>query len=68
LLITAGEHLANVLSNVNSGLEVLNLGGNKLGGAGLEALCLGLQKNTKLEKLCISDNYIDDVSYFVNLI
>jgi Ran GTPase-activating protein (RanGAP) involved in mRNA processing and transport len=57
----AGEPLAELLANYRSGLEVLNLSGNRLGGAGLSALCRGLIVNTKLVKLMLADNMIDQV-------
>ena len=55
----AGEPLAEILSNAKSGLEVLSLSGNRLGGKGLLALCHGLMVNTKLIELKLADNMID---------
>mmetsp|Transcript_11018 Transcript_11018/g.18485 ORF Transcript_11018/g.18485 Transcript_11018/m.18485 type:complete len:341 (+) Transcript_11018:53-1075(+) len=57
----AGPHLAEVLANAKSELEVFNVGGNRLGGAGLTALCEGLAQNTKCETLCLADNMIDQM-------
>ena len=55
-----GRHLGEVLSSTKSALELLNIGGNKLGGKGLRYLCAGLIENQRLEKLLINDNYIDE--------
>lgn len=55
----SGPYLADVLANCKSMLEVLNLTGNKLKGAGLAALCRGLIVNTVLQKLSLADNMID---------
>ena len=55
----AGPHLSSVLSNMKSGLTLLNLQGNKLTGVGLKDLCVGLSMNIKLEKLILADNMID---------
>jgi Leucine Rich repeat len=55
----AGIYLADLLANNKSGLEVLNIAGNRLGGAGLAALCKGLLVNTKCTSLSLADNMID---------
>lgn len=55
----AGQHLADILANSRSNLELLNVSGNRLGGKGLLALCKGLIVNTRLETLLIADNMID---------
>jgi hypothetical protein len=55
----SGVHLADLLANTRSNLDVLNIAGNRLGGRGLEELCRGLRVNQKLETLIISDNMID---------
>lgn len=55
----AGDHLAQVLANTRTNLELLNVSGNRLGGAGLAALCKGLIMNSKCETLLIADNMID---------
>jgi hypothetical protein len=55
----AGVHLGEVLSNTKTGLETLVVSGNRLGGAGLQALCDGLHANTCLTKLGVADNLID---------
>jgi len=55
----SGEDLAELLSNTNSLLEVLNLTGNRLRGPGLSSLCHGLVVNTKLKELYLADNLID---------
>lgn len=54
-----GSHLAEVLSFNKSRLELLNVSGNKLGGAGLSLICKGLESNTVLESLCLADNMIE---------
>lgn len=59
----AGVHLADLLANTRSSLDVLNIGGNRLGGKGLSDLCKGLMINTKLQTLCLADNMIDQVRY-----
>jgi Ran GTPase-activating protein (RanGAP) involved in mRNA processing and transport len=56
-----GHALGEVLSNSRSSLEVLNLGGNRLKGAGLRGICRGLRSNHTLQKLYIQDNMIDEV-------
>ena len=55
-----GKYLAEVLGSSKSALELLNVGGNKLGGKGLSYLCSGLIENQRLEKLQLNDNYIDE--------
>lgn len=55
-----GRYLGEVLSSSKSALELLNIGGNKLGGKGLRYLCAGILENQRLEKLLINDNYIDE--------
>jgi Ran GTPase-activating protein (RanGAP) involved in mRNA processing and transport len=57
----SGPHLAEVLANSRSELEVVNVSGNRMGGAGLLALCVGLQQNVKLETLSLGDNMIDQM-------
>lgn len=57
----AGAALGEVLANSRSGLEVLNITGNRLGGVGLSALCRGLLTNTVLVELNLQDNMIDQV-------
>ena len=64
----AGGTIAELLANSRSALEVLNLGGNRLSGLGLQALCEGLILNTKLETLNISDNMIDQVCLLAYLL
>lgn len=54
-----GEALADLLANTRSNLEVLNVNGNSLGGVGLYGLCKGLAVNSKLQKLLLADNQID---------
>jgi len=54
-----GQSISDVIANSKSALEVLNLSGNQLGGKGLSALCQGLNVNTRLEKLYLADNQID---------
>lgn len=56
-----GPAIGEVLENAKSGIEVLNLTGNRLGGLGLSAICRGLVVNTKLTKLYIADNMIDQL-------
>ena len=58
---SAGSALADLLMNSTSSLTVLNLTGNRLGGAGLAAICRGLAMNSKLEKLSLADNMIEQV-------
>lgn len=58
----SGNALSDVLSSRHSNLEVLNVGGNRLGGLGLFALARGLMTNTKLTHLSLADNMIDGVS------
>lgn len=41
---------------------MLKLGGNRLEGEGLIALCKGLRGNSKLQELSLSDNRIEFVS------
>jgi hypothetical protein len=45
--------------NSKSGLEEVCFSGNKLGGAGLSAICSGLYYNTSLNKFAVADNMID---------
>jgi Ran GTPase-activating protein (RanGAP) involved in mRNA processing and transport len=61
----AGVALSDVLENARSSLEVVNLSGNRLGGIGFEALCKGLIQNTKLLRLGLADNMIDQVNYMI---
>lgn len=61
LTSASGPALAEVLANSRSGLEVFNIGGNRLGGLGLASLCAGLMQNTKCETICLADNMIDQV-------
>lgn len=61
----SGPALAELLANSKSALEVFNMNGNRLGGEGLEKLCAGLMFNTKCETLCIADNMIDHVRYYM---
>ena len=63
----AGIALSDVLENARSSLEVLNLSGNRLGGLGFEAICKGLIQNTKLLRLGLADNMIDQVIYILNI-
>ena len=53
--------MAEVLQNALSALEVLNLGGNRLGGRGLSGLCKGLLVNTACQQLSLADNMIDQL-------
>jgi len=56
----AGRHLAGVLANTQTGLLQLNLQGNRINQDGFRDLCIeGLLVNTKLEKLNMADNMID---------
>ena len=55
----AGEPLGEIMANAKSALEVLSLGGNRLGGRGLFSICQGLAGNTKLKELKMADNMID---------
>jgi len=57
----AGEPLGDLLANAKSGLEILTLSGNRLGGAGVALLCKGLASNTKLTELKLADNGIDEL-------
>ena len=59
LTFEAGEHLAEILANSRTALELLNVSGNRLGGKGLSLLCKGLNVNSKCESLLIADNMID---------
>lgn len=63
----SGPHLAELLSNSRSSLELFNINGNRLGGLGLSALCEGLMQNTKCETICLGDNMIDHVSCLLYL-
>lgn len=54
-----GQSLSDVIANSKSALEVLNLSGNQLGGKGLSYLCEGLNINSRLERLYLADNQID---------
>lgn len=54
-----GQSISDVIANSKSALEILNLSGNQLGGKGLSYLCQGLNVNTRLEKLYLADNQID---------
>jgi len=58
----SGPALADLLANTDSGLTVLNVTGNRLGGLGLSELCKGLRINSKLETIFLADNLIDQVS------
>lgn len=57
----AGEPLSDLLANSKSGLELLALSGNRLGGRGLLSLCRGLMMNTKLVELKLADNMIESL-------
>ena len=57
----SGSALAELLANTGSGLTVLNVTGNRLGGLGLSELCKGLRTNSKLETIFLADNLIDQV-------
>ena len=57
----SGLALGDVVSSRHSNLEVLNVGGNRLGGLGLSALARGLMNNSKLTHLSLADNMIDGV-------
>lgn len=59
----SGPALAELLANSRSGLELFNIGGNRLGGEGLDKLCGGLMHNTKCETICLADNMIDQVCF-----
>lgn len=59
----SGSALAELLANTGSGLTVLNVTGNRLGGLGLSELCKGLRTNCKLETIFLADNLIDQVRY-----
>lgn len=65
LTSASGPHLAEVLANSRSAIELFNVGGNRLGGLGLNSLCQGLIYNTKCETICLSDNMIDHVRFSV---
>ena len=64
------SHLADVVSFNKSGLELLNVSGNKLGGVGLSMICKGLESNTVLESLSLADNMIEsneeDLEFILN--
>lgn len=62
----AGEAFADMLLNQKSALVECNLGGNRLGGVGLGAICKGLENNTCLERLSLSDNQIDQKPEDIN--
>lgn len=55
----AGPAIADVLKNSKSAVESIILNGNRLGGVGLTAICIGLERNEVLQKLCLADNMID---------
>ena len=55
----AGASFSEIVSNTKSGLESLVLNGNRLGGIGLKAICVGLDANVTLTKFGIGDNMID---------
>lgn len=55
---SAGAPLAEMLSNSQSALTLLNLQGNHLGGRGLNDLCDGLAATTTLAALSLADNVI----------
>lgn len=57
----SGSAVSDLLANSRTNLEVLNLGGNRLGGKGLQMLCKGLMVNTKLLTFILSDNMIDNL-------
>jgi len=54
-----GDALGQLLSNVKSNLEILNLTGNRVTGQVLILMCCGLQANRSLKHLDLSDNKID---------
>ena len=54
-----GQAISDLLENARSGLELLNLTGNRLGGVGLQSVCQGLMPNTVLQKIMLADNIID---------
>jgi len=55
----SGSYISDMLANSVSGLEILNLAGNRLGGQGLTAICQGLIQNIKLHTLSLADNMIE---------
>eukprot|EP00605_Chrysophyceae_sp_TOSAG23-4_P001700 GSChrysophyteH1.ASY1.ANO1.1869.1 assembled CDS len=55
----AGPALAEMLSNAKTAMESLILNGNRLGGNGVALICSGLSSNTRLQKLGLADNLID---------
>lgn len=57
----AGPAIAEMLSFVDSGLEVLNLQGNRIGATGLEAISFGLGASRSLTTFNLSDNKIESV-------
>lgn len=59
-LLRCGQALGDLLGNVKSSLEILNLSGNRVNGRILHLLCVrGLQPNNILKQLDLSDNEID---------
>ena len=50
-----------IIIGARSSIEVFNINGNRIGGIGLQSLCRGLAINTKLDKLLLADNMIDQV-------
>lgn len=59
ITVFGAEALAGLLANQESAVEVLKLGGNRLAGEGLQALCAGLKGNTKLTTLSLADNALE---------
>ncbi len=53
-----GGALSEILSSPKITISTLDLTGNRLGGKGLVLLCPGLARNSKLQKLDLSDNNI----------
>ena len=58
----AGEALGEVVSFVDSKLEILNLQGNRLAALGVEALSVGVAASPSLTTLNLSDNMIEQVT------
>mmetsp|Transcript_665 Transcript_665/g.1109 ORF Transcript_665/g.1109 Transcript_665/m.1109 type:complete len:349 (-) Transcript_665:103-1149(-) len=57
----AGAPLGDMLSYSGLALAILNLQGNRLGGAGLGGLCPGLARNRGLQYLGLADNGIGEL-------
>ncbi|GMH92453.1 hypothetical protein TL16_g12351 [Triparma laevis f. inornata] len=56
----AGGPLGEVLAFTRSGLNILDIQGNHVGGKGLLDMCPGLQRNKSLTQLVLADNDISE--------